>query len=177
MMLVRFPVSAFTTASALALLLVLSGCDRWPDDPRDSLAAAEQRGALRVGVVANPPWVEPNPPGAPGGMESELISEFADQLGLQVQWHHAGVEQQIEALKNFDLDLLIGGFSAAHPWQAEVGQTFPYFIDNRQDGARGKHLILSAPGENALLMELERFLFDHRDPQRFLPRLREASPP
>lgn len=175
MKMVRLSLPAFL--SLATVLLLLSGCDRWPDDPRNSLAAAEQRGALRVGVVANPPWVEPNPPRAPGGMESELVSEFADRLGLEVEWHHAGVEQQVEALKNFQLDLLIGGFSAAHPWPAEVGQSFPYFTDNRRNGAQGQHVILSAPGENALLMELERFLFTQQDPQRFLPRLREASEP
>lgn len=178
MMAARFPVSPFMSrAAALAVLLLLSGCERWPDDPRDSLAAAEQRGALRVGVVANPPWVKPDPPEAPGGIESALVRDFAEQVGLEVQWYHAGVEQQIDALKNFELDLLIGGFSAAHPWKAEVSQTFPYFIDKRQDGARGKHVILSAPGENALLTELERFLFANRDPQRFLPHLREAPQP
>lgn len=177
----------FTRASAVAapvavLVLLLSGCDTWPADPRNSLAAAEQRGALRVGVVANPPWVEIssselNSPDAPAGLESELVSQFASQMGLDIQWHSDGVEQQVEALKNFGLDLMIGGFSAANPWKAEVGQTFIYFSEHNQSGSLGDHVILTAPGENALLMALERFLFTRQDPERYIPHLQETSQP
>lgn len=168
-------------APAAVLVLLLSGCDTWPADPRHSLAAAEERGALRVGVVANPPWVEVsstemNTPQAPAGLESELVNEFAAQLGLDVEWHGSGVEQQIDALKNFELDLMIGGFSAANPWKAEVGQTFVYFSEPNQSGSLGDHVMLTAPGENALLMALERYLFTRQDPDRYIPHLQEAAP-
>lgn len=159
---------------AAVLVLLLSGCDTWPADPRKSLAAAEERGALRVGVVANPPWVEMDDPQAPAGLESELVKEFAAQLGLDVEWHSDGVEQQVDALKNFELDLMIGGFSAANPWNAEVGQTFIYFSEHNQSGSLGDHVILTAPGENALLMALERHLFTRRDPELYIPHLQEA---
>lgn len=141
----------------LVVLLLLSGCE-WPADARDSLAAAQERGALRVGVIANPPWVELSDPTAPAGVEAELISGFAEQQGLQVQWHHGGVEQQVQALKNFELDILLGGFSAANPWNGEVGQTFIYLRED-QHAPLGDHVILTAPGENALLMAVERYLF------------------
>lgn len=170
------PLSA-VGALAAVLVLLLSGCDTWPADPRNSLAAAEERGALRVGVVANPPWVEMDAPQAPAGLESELVNEFASQLGLDVEWHSDGVEQQIEALKNFELDLMIGGFSAANPWKAEVGQTFIYFSEHTQSGSLGDHVMLTAPGENALLMALERYLFTRQDPDRYIPHLQEASQP
>lgn len=170
------PLSA-VGALAAVLVLLLSGCDTWPADPRNSLAAAEERGALRVGVVANPPWVEMDTPQAPAGLESELVNEFASQLGLDVEWHSDGVEQQIEALKNFELDLMIGGFSAANPWKAEVGQTFIYFSEHTQSGSLGDHVMLTAPGENALLMALERYLFTRQDPDRYIPHLQEASQP
>lgn len=173
----RFSRTSAGVALAAVLVLLLSGCDSWPADPRNSLAAAEQRGALRVGVVANPPWVETNSPEAPAGLESELVSEFASQLGLDVEWHSDGVEQQVEALKNFELDLMIGGFSAANPWKAEVGQTFVYFSEHNQSGSLGDHVMLTAPGENALLMALERYLFTRQDPERYIPHLQEASQP
>lgn len=173
----RFSRTSAGVALAAVLVLLLSGCDSWPADPRNSLAAAEQRGALRVGVVANPPWVETNSPEAPAGLESELVSEFASQLGLDVEWHSDGVEQQVDALKNFELDLLIGGFSAANPWKAEVGQTFIYFSEHKQSGSLGDHVMLTAPGENALLMALERYLFTRQDPDRYIPHLQEASQP
>lgn len=162
--------------SVLALLVLSSGCDHFPADPRNSLTAALERGALRVGVQANPPWVELSNPQAPAGLEADLVIDYAEQLGIGVEWYAAGVEQQIEALTHYQLDLVIGGFSAAHPWQAEVGQTFTYFHEPRMSGARGKHVILTAPGENALLMSLERFLFNRQDPQRYIPALRTSQP-
>lgn len=172
-MLLLFRLSFLLPACVLALL-VLPGCERWPADPRDSLSAAEERGTLRVGVIANPPWVDLSDPAAPTGLEIDLVSAFAAQLGMEVEWQHAGVEQQVEAIRNLELDVLAGGFSAANPWKAEVGQTFVYFSEPHPDGALGDHVLLTAPGENALLMALERFLFTRQNPERYLARLREA---
>lgn len=164
-------------ACGLALLSLLAGCERWPEDPRSSLSAAEQRGSLRVGVIANPPWVEVSDPAAPAGLEVDLAREFAAQLGMEVEWQHRGVEQQVDALKNAELDLLIGGFSAANPWKAEVGQTFVYFKEHNQPGSLGDHVLLTAPGENALLMAVERFLFTRQQPERYRAHLREVQQP
>lgn len=232
-------------SSALAvslLMIMLQGCERWPDDPRDSLTTAIERGTLKVGVVANPPWVTISDPAAPGGLESRLVTEFAEQLGMTVDWRSGGVENQIEALRSYELDVLIGGFTAANPWKTEVGTTFPYYTERVLVGSEGspttaidgqtvsilpdthlapllrkhnaisdvresladsphsvaapqwqlsglglasseiellkhKHVLLTPPGENALLMELERFLFRHRDQQQLAERLwQEARP-
>ncbi len=162
--------------TVLALTMLLTGC-QWPADPERSLTAARERGALRVGVVANPPWVEVPDPAAPVGLESELVREFAERQDLDIQWHHRGVEQLVESLRRHELDLLIGGFSATHPWRAEVGQTFIYFNERNQQGTLGEHVILTAPGENALLLTLERFLFTRQDPEHYLPTLRAAGQP
>jgi len=172
-----FRVFTAVPLTGLLLILLLSGCEQWPADPRDSLASIHERGTLRVGVVEHVPWVILTDPAAPGGLEGQLVTEFAEQLGVDVDWYRDGVEQQIEALKNFELDLLIGGFTAANPWQAEVAQTFVYFSEPSQPGALADHVMLSAPGENALLMELERFLFTRQDPQRYLPHLHESRQP
>lgn len=169
----RFP--ARMALTAVLMLLLLAGCDQWPADPRHSLDSARERGTLRVGVVHSPPWVELTDRASPAGLEVELISEFAAALGLEVEWHTDGVEQQTEALKQAELDILLGGFSSANPWRAEVGQTFVYFRE-QQGGALGKHVMLTAPGENALLMELERFLLRQPTPERYTTRLREADP-
>ena len=158
-------------------LLLLTSCGPFPADPNNSLAAALERGALRVGVLANPPWVDLGNPQAPTGREVDLLTDYAVQLGVDVDWHSAGVEQQIEALSNYQLDLVIGGFSAAHPWQAQVGQTFSYFHEPGRSGARDQHVILTAPGENALLMSLEGFLFSRQDPDREPRQWQEAAQP
>lgn len=114
--------SVFRSALLLSLLmLLLQGCDRWPADPRHSLDAAIERGTLKVGVVANPPWVSITHPDTPEGLESQLVTQFAQKLDMTVEWSTGGVEEQIEALKSFQLDLLIGGFTTSNPWKAEVG--------------------------------------------------------
>ncbi|SDS78226.1 extracellular solute-binding protein, family 3 [Halopseudomonas litoralis] len=235
--------SVFRSALLLSLLmLLLQGCDRWPADPRDSLDAAIERGSLKVGVVANPPWVSGTNSDAPRGLESQLVTQFARELGMTVEWSTDGVEEQIEALKSFQLDLLIGGFTASNPWKTEVGNTFPYYVERVLVGSKGtppttidgetvsilphtvlvpllrdhkaisdiretlenspypvaaaqwqlgglglnsseiellkhKHVLLTPPGENALLMELERFLFRNRDEQQLSARLWQEMQP
>src|SRR5690606_31629618 len=139
------------------------GC-QWPADPQRSLPAPRGRGPLRVGVVAHPRGVAVPDPAGPVGLESELVRASAERPALDIQWHHRGVEQLVESLRRHELDLLIGGFSATHPWRAEVGQTFIYFNERNQQGTLGEHVILTAPGENALLLTLERFLFTRQDP-------------
>lgn len=235
--------SVFSSALLLSvLMLLLQGCDRWPADPRHSLDAAIDRGTLKVGVVANPPWVSVTHPDAPEGLESQLVTQFAQELDMTVEWSTGGVEEQIEALKSFQLDLLIGGFTASNPWKAEVGNTFPYYIERILIGSKGappttidgetvsilpntvlvpllrdhkaisdiretledsphpvaaaqwrlgglglnsseiellkhKHVLLTPPGENALLMELEQFLFRHKDEQQLSTRLWQETQP
>src|SRR5690554_6075008 len=104
--------SASMALTAVLMLLLLTGCDQWPADPRHSLDSARERGTLRVGVLHAPPWVELTDQASPAGLEVELISEFAADLGLEVEWHIDGVEQQTEALKQAELDILLGGFSS-----------------------------------------------------------------
>lgn len=235
--------SVFSSALLLSvLMLLLQGCDRWPADPRHSLDAAIERGTLKVGVVANPPWVSVINSGSPAGLESQLVTQFARELDMTVEWSTGGVEEQIEALKSFELDLLIGGFTASNPWKAEVGNTFPYYIERILIGSKGappttidgetvsilphsvlvpllrdrkaisdiretlddsphpvaaaqwrlgglglnsseiellkhKHVLLTPPGENALLMELEQFLFRHKDEQQLSARLWQETQP
>lgn len=139
------------------LTLVLQGCDQWPADPRNSLNSALERGTLRVGVIANPPWVELADPTAPTGVESDLVAQFAAEHDLVVDWRTGGVEEQIEALRAYELDLLIGGFTRSNPWKAEVGNSFPHHEDR---------VLLTPPGENALLMAVERFLFQQQENER-----------
>src|SRR5690554_7726467 len=76
-----------------------------------------------------------------------------------------------------ELDLLICGFSATHHWRAEVGQTFIYFNERNQQGTLGEHVILTAPGENALLLTLERVLFTRRTRETYLPRFGPPASP
>lgn len=112
----------------LALLLtclVLTGC-KIPEDPEGTLERV-RGGTMRVGVSDNPPWVSKGPEGEPSGVEVELARELANRLNARIEWDWGSVETHMEALKHFELDLVIGGMTEATPWKKEVGITRSYF--------------------------------------------------
>lgn len=119
---------------ALLCLFILPGCDRYPQDPNDSLENALQRDTLRIGVADSPPWVVIDADAPPGGAEGRLLAEFADELGVEVDWHRGGAQELLEALARYDLDIVAGGLSGANPWGAHVGFTLPYFTSRQVVG-------------------------------------------
>ena len=154
--------------SFLPLLIAVSlwvGCDRYPMDPERTLERALERGSLRVGLTEAPPWVTRRGD-RPGGVEVALIESFARDLGLTLDWRWGPVEEHMHALERFELDLVAGGMTKKNPWSRKAGATRPYYQ---------KHLVLAPPGENALLVRLERHLM--RPPSEIEALLaREARP-
>ena len=63
-----------------------------------------------------------------------------------------------EDLKHGELDLVIGGLNDKTPWEKDAGLTRAYAesVDTRGQGR--KHVMLVPKGENAFLLELDRFL-------------------
>lgn len=112
-------------ASALLAVLVAgaSGC-RFPADVEDSLERAEG-GTLRVGVVANPPWVELGP-GEPQGVEPELVRRFAATIEAEIEWVEGNAEELAGAMGGFQLDVLAGGLTREFPYPEDVTMTRPY---------------------------------------------------
>ena len=111
----------------ILLLLVGWGCDRFPQDPRHTLEHIRERGTLRVGVVDGCPWVAGSTSGAPGGLEGMLLAELADELGVSAEWHWGRANEHFETLARYELDVVIGGFTASNPWSKHVGFTLPYY--------------------------------------------------
>lgn len=132
----------------LAVPVLLAGCGRFPKDPENSLEKALERGSLRVGLTEAPPWVTRRG-NQPGGVEVVLIERFARGLGVTPDWRWGTVEEHMHALERFELDVVIGGVTEKNPWSKKAGATKPYYQ---------KHLVLAPPGENALLVRLERHL-------------------
>lgn len=135
------------------LLLVLSlapltACERFPIDPERSLEQALERGSLRIGLSEAPPWVTRDGD-SPGGVEVELIERFAAGLGVTPDWRWGPIEGHAHALERYELDLVAGGVTRKNPWTKRAGATRPYYQE---------HVVLVAPGENALLVRLERHL-------------------
>lgn len=110
----------------LAALLPLAGCGQFPSDPESTFNKAAKRGSLRVGVIDNPPWTTRSGAGEPIGVEPALVRAFAASHGLKVEWHWLSESECVEALKRFQLDVGIGGFTRKSPWKKEVGLTFAY---------------------------------------------------
>lgn len=113
---------------ALLPLLVagvgILACDQVPRDPENTLDRA-RGGVLRVGVSEAPPWIT-GTDGPPGGLEAQLVREFAESIDAEVKWVRGAQEEHLEALEKFELDLVVAGLTAASPWKTRVGLTRPY---------------------------------------------------
>lgn len=103
--------------------------------PRDQRGTLERvRGhTVRVGLVENEPWVK-RTTGEPVGVEVELVRRFAQELNATPEWFWGNEQEHMEALKHFELDLVVGGFTDATPWGKDVGLTNSYFKNSIKVG-------------------------------------------
>ena len=161
----------------LAALLALPGCgSTFPADPQGTLEKATG-GTLRVGASINGDWVRISAPGGGElrsgdlqgsdvqGTEAELVKGFAAQLGADIEWV-AGTEQVLtDELKHGGLDLVIGGLDDKTPWVTHAGLTRPYAESRDERGNLHKHIMLVPLGENAFLLELDKFLMAAKEAQ------------
>lgn len=148
----------------VAALLVLAGCGAYPADPEGTLERA-RGGTLRVGASANGDWVRITSTSGTGpdrveGREAELVRQFADRLGAEVQWVQGTEQVLAEELKHGALDIVIGGLDDKTPWSTHAGLTRPYTESEDSRGMLHKHVMLVPMGENAFLLELDRFLME-----------------
>jgi polar amino acid transport system substrate-binding protein len=103
-----------------------NSCSNLPRDQQGTLERVKNNKIIRVGLVENPPWVI-RTGGEPAGAEVELVRRFAREIGVQPEWFWGGEQRQLEALENFELDLVVGGFNDSTPWTKRVGFTSQYF--------------------------------------------------
>lgn len=145
-------------AALLVATLFLSACgSSFPADPDGTLERVNG-GTLRVGASENDPWVSVPPSGEPEGSEPELIRAFAAKLGAKIEWTTGGEHMLAEDLKHGELDVLIGGLDDQTPWVQHGGLSRPYAESKDGRGKTHKHVMLVSHGENAFLLELDRFL-------------------
>jgi polar amino acid transport system substrate-binding protein len=109
------------------VLLVPPACDI----PRDSDHTLEriQGGELRAGVVDNPPWVTDSG-GRLGGVEVQLVTQAASDLGAKLIWVRGSEADLLESLHGRELDLVIGGLKHDSPCHKQVAFTRPYYLDS-----------------------------------------------
>lgn len=154
-------------AAALALGVIASGC-QFPADVEGTLDRV-RGGTLRVGVVKAEPWVRTGE-GEPRGVEPELLRRFALRLGAKVRWVEGSESSLMDALHSNRLDVVIAGLTRRSGWSRRVTLTQPY-LEARLASEREEHARCMAvvPGENAFLLELERFLLgSEREANRLL---------
>jgi len=138
-------------ALVVACCSALSGCDL-PRDPEGTLSRV-RNGVIRVGVTPHGRWVESDEGQPPTGIEPTLVEDFARQLGAEVRWYRGSETQVLTALETFELDLVVGGLTDDTLWSDRVGLSQPYFETEDR-----RHVMAVAPGENAFLLQLDRFL-------------------
>jgi polar amino acid transport system substrate-binding protein len=112
---------------ALILLLALAagGC-QYPRDPDGTLNRVEG-GVMRVGVTEAEPFVIMGSGEEPaGGAEVELVRRFASDLDARIDWVTGSEEELVDAAKEGQVDLLIGGITAKSRWKKDVALTRPY---------------------------------------------------
>lgn len=97
----------------------------------------------------------------PAGLEVDLVEDFAEHLGVEVEWTVAGEEDLVGMLEDDALDLAVGGVTEENRWVDQVGLTRPY-TEVGAGGDTEKHVMMVPMGENAFQSELERWLDDHK---------------
>ncbi|WP_235605041.1 transglycosylase SLT domain-containing protein [Enteractinococcus helveticum] len=145
------------------LALGLVGCGgHYPADPDGTLNRISGT-TLRAGVSHQPPWTDTaaeHSPDEPGGIEAQLIEDYAESIDAEVEWHAGGEEQLIKLLSERELDVVIGGLTDQSPWSSDAGLTTSYAESLGVDGKTAKHVMAVQMGENAFMTSLERFLLD-----------------
>jgi polar amino acid transport system substrate-binding protein len=108
------------------IVVLLAGCD-FPRDPMGTLESV-RGGTLRVGVANHEPWARLEE-GEASGVEVELAEEFAGELGAETTFVEGTVPELLEAARQGEVDLVIGGLTATDPGvreQKEAAITAPY---------------------------------------------------
>jgi polar amino acid transport system substrate-binding protein len=97
-------------------VLVSASCD-FPRDPRGTLEGV-QNATMRVGIVDNDPWTRMED-GRASGIEVELLKDFARELGADTTFVPGTTPELLEAAKEAEVDVLVGGFTSTSPGVSE----------------------------------------------------------
>lgn len=144
--------------AVVTLATGMAGCAvSVPRDPDGTLERVAG-GNLRVGVTANGKWASLRDGQEPQGIEPALARSFASSISATPEWVTGSEQELTKALKEGELDLVIGGFAADTPWVTHAGTTRPYTESKDAFGKTVKHVFLVPLGENAFLLALDRFL-------------------
>jgi ABC-type amino acid transport substrate-binding protein len=147
--------------------LLASGCDRIPRDSHGTLERIQSSGELRVGVTHDPPWVSADG-GRVGGIEAEIVEDFAATLGAKPSYVIASESELMEALHARRLDLVAAGLDKTTPHKKRGALTQGYLktkLASAPEGEKPKtkqRVLAVTQGESRLLYTLDRFLLERK---------------
>ncbi len=133
-----------------ALTLLVAGCGAYPQDPNQTTAQIEERGTIRIGLIA-----------LSESQNAQDMQEFAELLATsyEVDPHvvNGSAEALMSQLKRGELDIVIGELPKNSPWAKEAAFTAAFsknHVSKSEPVVRGAvHL-----GENRWLLSVERMI-------------------
>src|SRR5688500_8133368 len=81
---------------------------------------------MRVGVSEAVRWVVLEGYRPVGGVEVELARRFAREVGSRIEWVRGSEEELVDATKEGQVDLILGGLTNKSRWKKDVAFTRPY---------------------------------------------------
>ena len=93
---------------------------------------------MRVGIFDNDPWTRMED-GRASGIEVELLKDFARELGTDTTFVPGTTPELLEAAKEAEVDVIIGGFTSTSPGVSEgkeAGVTGTYLTTRFVVGCR-----------------------------------------
>jgi polar amino acid transport system substrate-binding protein len=108
----------------LSAAVAVPAC-QYPRDPDGTLNRVEG-GVMRVGVTEADPWVLLEGDRPVGGAEVELARRFARDVGARIEWVQGSEEELVDAAKEGQVDLILGGLTNKSRWKKDVAFTRPY---------------------------------------------------
>ena len=158
------------------VVLGLVGCgNHYPADPEGTLDRASGS-TIRAGISHEPPWTDissgENTEENPGGIEVELLEDYAESIDAEVEWQAGGEEQLIGLLAEQELDVVVGGLTDKSPWESDAAITTSYAESKGIAGSTDKHVMATQMGENAFMTSLEKFLLNENVDQQLPEEMR-----
>ena len=136
-----------TRTAALALLMLMAGCDALPRDPGGTLQRVETTHRLMVGVAAGLPMSRTDRP-------ARLIEALERRTGARAEIRRGAAEPLLVALRAGRIDLVIAPVAADSPWATEVSFAPPLATTGEGD-ERIDLVAAMRNGENRWIMLVE----------------------
>ena len=138
------------------MLLILTACGM-PRDIEHTADDVEDRGYVRAGAVARAADPSSLDGGSPAGYEADVVTGYAESLGVEVRWEVGSESELMTALEEGELDIVVGGIESSSPWSKNVALSAPISRQGDRDVVAAVR-----QGENSWLLGFERYVEDKR---------------